>query len=98
MEKSNIFNNEVYNSFKSRDDNKTYDYSEKDFIDKFINSNIVKLKKEWNQARETWKDSKAKEYEKTFLTPIALKQKSISQSIESLEKISDKLKNLGVDI
>lgn len=63
-----------------------------------INSNIVKLKKEWNQARETWKDSKAKEYEKTFLTPIALKQKSISQSIESLEKISDKLKNLGVDI
>lgn len=42
MEKSNIFNNEVCNSFKSRDDNKTYDYSEKDFIDKFINSNIVK--------------------------------------------------------
>lgn len=63
-----------------------------------INSDIVKLKKEWNHARETWKDDKAKEYEKIFLTPIVLKQKSISQSIKSLEKISDKLKNLGVDI
>lgn len=29
-----------------------------------INSSIVKLKREWNSVRETWKDSKAKEYEK----------------------------------
>lgn len=63
-----------------------------------INSNIVRLKKEWNQARKTWKDAKAKEYEKTFLTPIVLKQKLIYQSIESLERVSDKLKKLGVDI
>lgn len=63
-----------------------------------INSDIVRLKKEWNSARETWKDVKAKEYEKVFLTPIVLKQKSITQSIESLERISDKLKNLGVDL
>lgn len=42
MEKLNIFNSEVCNSFKSKKDNKTYDYSAKDFIDAFIRSNIVK--------------------------------------------------------
>ena len=63
-----------------------------------INSSIVKLKREWNTARETWKDAKAQEYEKTFLIPIVLKQKNISKDIGSLEKITEKLKNLGVDI
>jgi len=63
-----------------------------------INSSIVKLKREWNTARETWKDAKAQEYEKNFLIPIVLKQKLIYQSIESLERVSDKLKKLGVDI
>lgn len=63
-----------------------------------INSNIVKLKREWSTARETWKDSKAKEYEKTYLAPIVKKQKNIATDIETLEKISDKLKKLGVDI
>lgn len=63
-----------------------------------INSSIVKLKREWSAARETWKDSKAKEYEKTYLVPIVIKQKSVSNDIEALEKISDKLKKLGVEI
>lgn len=63
-----------------------------------INSSMVKLKREWNTARETWKDAKAKEYEKNFLIPIVVKQKKISKDIESLEKISYKLKNLGVDV
>lgn len=63
-----------------------------------INSSIVKLKREWNTARETWKDAKAQEYEKNFLIPIVLKQKNISKDIGSLEKITEKLKNLGVDI
>ena len=63
-----------------------------------INSSMVKLKREWSTARETWKDSKAKEYEKTYLAPIVLKQKSVSNDIEALEKISERLKKLGVEI
>ena len=63
-----------------------------------INSNMVKLKREWNTAKETWKDSKAKEYEKVYLTPIVLKQKSVANDIKALEIISNKLKKLGVDI
>ena len=63
-----------------------------------INSSIVKLKREWNSVRETWKDSKAREYEKKYLTPIVTKQSSISHDIETLGKIADKLKQLGVDI
>lgn len=42
MEKSNIFNSQLCDSFKSKNNNKTYDYSEKDFIKAFMNSNIVK--------------------------------------------------------
>lgn len=63
-----------------------------------INSNMVKLKREWNSTRAVWRDSKAKEYEKTYLTPIVMKQNSVSRDIENLEKISGKLRNLGVDI
>ena len=63
-----------------------------------INSNIVKLKREWNTAKETWSDLKAKEYEISFLAPIVIKQKNITNDIERLEKISAKLEQLGVDI
>ena len=63
-----------------------------------INSNMVKLKQEWSMARETWKDSKAKEYEKTYLAPIVINKKNINNDIEALEKISDKLRKLGVDV
>lgn len=63
-----------------------------------INSSMVKLKREWNAVREVWKDLKAKEYEKTYLVPIVRKQKSISKEIETLEKIVDNLKKLGVDL
>lgn len=63
-----------------------------------INSSIVKLKREWNAVREVWKDLKEKEYEKTYLVPIVRKQKSISKEIETLEKIVDNLKKLGVDL
>lgn len=59
---------------------------------------MLKLKREWNSVREIWKDSKAKEYEKTYITPIELKQNGVLCDIETLEKIADKLKNLGVDI
>ena len=47
-----------------------------------INSNIIKLKKEWKFVRETWKDSKAREYEKAYLIPIVLNQNRISREIE----------------
>ena len=63
-----------------------------------INSSMVKLKREWSTARETWKDSKAKEYEKTYLARIVVKQKSVANEIEALEKMSEKLKKLGVEI
>lgn len=63
-----------------------------------IISSMVKLKREWNNTRLIWKDTKAKEYEKIYLVPIVTKQGNISNDIQTLEKISDKLRNLGVDI
>ena len=63
-----------------------------------ISGSLTMLKKEWNAVRQIWKDSKAKEYEKTYLTPIVLKHRTISQDIETLERIANKLKSLGVDI
>lgn len=63
-----------------------------------INSSIVQLKREWSTTRETWKDIKAKEYEKTYLTPIVIKQGSIAREIENLDKISNKLEKLGVNL
>ena len=63
-----------------------------------IDSNIIKLKREWSTVRGLWKDAKANEYEKNYLIPIVIKQKDISSDIASLERISDKLKSLGVDL
>ena len=59
---------------------------------------MVKLKREWNSTRLIWKDTKSKEYEKAYLVPIVTKQGNISNDIQTLEKISDKLRSLGVDI
>lgn len=59
---------------------------------------MLRLKREWNSVREIWKDSKAKEYEKTYIAPIELRQNGVLRDIETLEKITDKLKKLGVDI
>ena len=63
-----------------------------------IDNNIIRLKKEWKVIREIWKDSKSKEYESEYLVPIIIKQKNISTEIETLEKISLKLRSLGVDV
>lgn len=63
-----------------------------------INSNIIKLKREWNATSKIWKDAKAREYEKTYLVPIVTKREKLSNDIQTLEKISDKLRNLGIDI
>lgn len=63
-----------------------------------IDDNLIRLKKEWKVVREIWKDSKSKEYESQYLVPIVIKQKNISTDIETLEKISLKLRSLGVDI
>lgn len=61
-------------------------------------SSMTKLKREWNTVREVWKDAKAAEYENKYLRPIVMKQKAIAHDLETLEKITIKLKNLGVDI
>lgn len=63
-----------------------------------INNSMLRLKREWYSVREIWKDSKAKEYEKTYISPIELRQNGVLCDIETLEKITDKLKKLGVDI
>ena len=63
-----------------------------------IDSNMTKLKREWKEIRSIWKDAKAKEYEKSYLVPIVNKQGSLSSNIKALEKISDELEKLGVDI
>ena len=63
-----------------------------------IISNINRLKKEWRVTREIWKDAKSMEYEKKFLVPIVIKQKGISSDLETLERISSKLRSLGVDV
>ncbi len=63
-----------------------------------INSSMVRLKVEWNGTRSIWKDAKAKEYERLYLVPIVTKQSSILDDIQTLEKISDQLSRLGVDV
>lgn len=63
-----------------------------------INHSMRKLKREWNATKGSWTDIKSAEYEKTFLVPVVMNQKKITNEMEALLKIAKRLASLGVDI